>query len=75
MSAVFSYPRPYYSTRIEWFVAGAVVLLLYVPTFYGSVGQGFLRGFSGIVLIGFALIIPLGLDAILSRLFKPRNRA
>jgi exosortase/archaeosortase family protein len=53
-----------------------VMFLVLVTYHYGdAAGQGFLHGFSGIVLFTIALIIIVLLDAILARVIKPRNPA
>jgi len=53
-----------------------VMFLVLVTYHYGDdAGQGFLHGFSGIVLFVIALIIILLLDAILVRVIKPRQHA
>jgi exosortase/archaeosortase family protein len=49
-----------------------VMFLVLVTYHYGdSAGQGFLHGFSGMVLFVIALILILLLDAILTRVIKP----
>jgi len=51
-----------------------VMFLVLVTYHYGdAAGQGFLHGFSGMALFVIALIILLLLDAILSRVVKPRR--
>ena len=53
-----------------------VMFLVLVTYHYGdAAGQGFLHGFSGMVLFFIALIIIILLDAILARVIKPRNPA
>lgn len=51
-----------------------VLLLVLVTYYYGdAAGQGFIHGFSGMVMFVVALIVILLLDAILARFVKPRN--
>ena len=54
-------------------VARAVILVLVTYNFGDEAGQGFVHGFSGMVLFVFALIAVLLLDAILSRLARLRG--
>jgi exosortase B len=56
-------------------VARAVILVLVTYHFGDKAGQGFVHGFSGIVLFVFALMAVLLLDAILSRLSRLRGSA
>jgi exosortase B len=56
-------------------VARAVILVLVTYHFGDKAGQGFVHGFSGIVLFIFALMAVLILDAILSRLPRLRRSA
>ncbi len=52
-----------------------VLLLVLVTYYYGdAAGQGFIHGFSGMVMFVVALIVILLLDAILARFVKPRNQ-
>ena len=51
-----------------------VLLLVLVTYYYGdAAGQGFIHGYSGMVMFVVALIVILLLDAILARFVKPRN--
>ena len=50
-----------------------LVLILITYHFGDAAGQGFLHGSAGIVLLLAALSILLLLDAVLARIFKPRN--
>jgi len=53
-----------------------VMFLVLVTYHFGdAAGQGFLHGFSGMVLFVIALILILLLDAILARVIKPRKPA
>ena len=52
-----------------------VLILVLVTYHYGdAAGQGFIHGFSGMVMFVVALIVILLLDAILARFVKPRNQ-
>lgn len=52
------------------------VMFLVLVTYHmgDAAGQGFMHGFSGMVLFVVALILLLLLDAILARVFKPRHQ-
>ena len=56
-------------------VVRVVILVLVTYHFGDAAGQGFLHGFSGMVLFIVALTAIILLDAILARLFKPRTSA
>ena len=56
-------------------IVRVIILVLVTYHFGDAVGQGFIHGFSGLVLFVIALIILLLLDAILARVFKPRKPA
>lgn len=56
-------------------IVRVVILVLVTYTFGDDAGQGFVHGFSGIVLFVFALIAVLLLDAILLRLPRLRGAA
>jgi len=56
-------------------VVRVVILVLVTYHFGDAAGQGFLHGFSGMVLFIVALIAIICFDAILARLFKPRTSA
>ena len=53
-------------------IVRVLILVLITYHFGDATGQGFMHGFSGMVLFVIALITILLLDAILSRLIKPR---
>ena len=60
------------------FVANIVrVIILVLVTYHlgDAAGQGFVHGFSGLVLFMVALIIIISLDAILASVIKPRETA
>lgn len=51
-----------------------VLILVLVTYYYGdAAGQGFIHGFSGMVMFVVALTVILLLDTILARFVKPRN--
>lgn len=54
-------------------IVRVIILLLVTYHFGDAAGQGFLHGFSGMVLFMIALIILLLFDAILARVIKPRR--
>ena len=55
-------------------VIRVLVLILITYHFGDEAGQGYLHGSSGIVLLMVALLALLGLDSILARVIKSRNR-
>jgi len=56
-------------------IVRVIILVLVTYHFGDAAGQGFVHGFSGIVLFVIALIVMLLLDAILARFFKPQKPA
>ena len=56
-------------------IARVIILVLVTYYFGDEAGQGFIHGFSGIVLFAFALIAVFGLDALLLRLPRLRGSA
>lgn len=56
-------------------IARVMFLVLITYHFGDAAGQGFLHGFSGMVLFVIALIVILLLDTVLTRFLKPRNPA
>jgi exosortase B len=56
-------------------IVRVIILVLVTYHFGDAAGQGFMHGFSGMVLFIIALIVILLLDAILARVFKPRKPA
>lgn len=53
-----------------------VIFLVLVTYHFGdAAGQGFLHGFSGMMLFVVSLLIILALDAVLIRMFRPTRRA
>jgi exosortase B len=56
-------------------IVRVIILVLITYHFGDAAGQGFLHGFSGMVLFLIALIIILLLDAILARVFRPQKPA
>ena len=56
-------------------IVRVIILVLVTYHFGDAAGQGFVHGFSGIVLFVIALIVMLLLDAILAGFIKPRKPA
>src|SRR5262245_35010160 len=56
-------------------IVRVIILVLITYHFGDAAGQGFMHGFSGMVLFVVALIVTLLLDAILARVIKPGNPA
>jgi exosortase B len=56
-------------------VARVLFLVLVTYHFGDAAGQGFVHGFSGLVLFGIALVMILLLDAVLGRFIGPRRSA
>jgi exosortase B len=56
-------------------IVRVVILVLITYHFGDAAGQGFVHGFSGLVLFMVALIIIIILDTILARVIKPRKVA
>jgi exosortase len=56
-------------------IVRVVLLMLTTYHFGDAAGQGFLHGTTGILLLVVALICLMVLDAILARVFKPRDPA
>jgi exosortase/archaeosortase family protein len=56
-------------------IARVIILVLVTYTFGDEAGQGFVHGFSGIVLFVFALVAVLLLDVIVLRLSRLRGVA
>jgi len=56
-------------------VMRVIILVLVTYHFGDAAGQGFVHGFSGMLLFVTALIVMLFFDAILARVFKPRKPA
>jgi len=54
-------------------IVRVIALVLITYHFGDAAGQGFIHGFSGIVLFFIALLVILLLDSILRRVFKPRR--
>lgn len=54
-------------------IVRVLVLILITYYFGDEAGQGFLHGSAGMVLLLSALASLLLLDAVLARIFKPRN--
>jgi exosortase B len=54
-------------------IVRVIILVLVTYHFGDAAGQGFMHGFSGMVLFVIALIVILLLDAILAGFFKPRK--
>lgn len=52
-------------------IVRVIILVLVTYHFGDAAGQGFVHGFSGLLLFVIALIVMLLLDAILARVFKP----
>lgn len=56
-------------------IARVIILVLVTYHFGDAAGQGFVHGFSGLLLFVIALIIILLLDAIVTRVIKPQRPA
>ena len=56
-------------------IVRVIVVVLVTYHFGDAAGQGFIHGFSGMVLFVTAIIVVLLFDAILARVFRPRKPA